>query len=44
MLDQARERTRHSNYTNVEYERFADDIVILIGAPSQNDWLLIAVD
>jgi RNA-directed DNA polymerase len=44
MLERAKERTRHGKYMNLEYARFADDIVVLINAHSQNDWLLKAVD
>src|ERR1700733_1921441 len=44
MLERAKERTRHGKYMNLEYARFADDVVILINAHPQNDWLLKAVD
>ena len=30
MLERAREVTRNGKYTNVEYARFADDLVVLI--------------
>ena len=32
MLERAREVTRNGKYTNVEYARFADDLVVLIHA------------
>jgi RNA-directed DNA polymerase len=32
MLERAKETTRYSKYTYVEYARFADDLVILIDA------------
>jgi RNA-directed DNA polymerase len=44
MRERAKERTRHGKYMNLEYARFADDVVILINAHPQNDWLLKAVD
>jgi RNA-directed DNA polymerase len=44
MLERAKERTRHGKYMNLEYARFADDVVILINAHPQNKWLLKAVD
>ena len=44
MLERAKEATRHGNYTYIEYARFADDVVILIDAYPQHDWLLKAVD
>ena len=30
MLEKAKETTRRGKYTNVEYARFADDLVILV--------------
>jgi RNA-directed DNA polymerase len=44
MLEQAKEVTRRGSYTYLEYARFADDLVILVDAYPQHDWLLKAVD
>jgi RNA-directed DNA polymerase len=44
MLERAKEVTRHGPYTYLEYARFADDLVILVDAYPQHDWLLKAVD
>jgi hypothetical protein len=44
MLERAKEVTRDGKYVNLEYARFADDVVILINAHPQNDRLLKAVD
>ena len=44
MLAKAVETTRRGKYTNVQYARFADDMVILIDAERRNDWLVKAVD
>jgi RNA-directed DNA polymerase len=44
MLERAKESTRNGTYTGVEYARYADDLVVLIGAHKQHDWLLAAVD
>jgi hypothetical protein len=43
MLERAKEVTRSGKYTYVEYARFADDLVILIDAYPQHDWLVPAV-
>jgi RNA-directed DNA polymerase len=43
MLERAQAVTRRGQYTYLEYARFADDIVILIDAYPQHDWLLRAV-
>ena len=43
MLERAKAVTRCGKYTYVEYARFADDIVILIDAYPQHDWLVGAV-
>src|SRR3984957_18190896 len=40
MLERAREVTRNGKYTNVEYARFADDLVVLINAYKRHDWLI----
>ena len=44
MLERAKEATRYSKYTGVEYARFADDLVILIDAHPRHDWLMAAVE
>ena len=44
MLERAKETTRRGKYTYIEYARFADDLVILIDAYPQNDWLMGAVE
>lgn len=43
MLERAKEVTRNGKYTNIEYARFADDLVVLIGAHKRHDWLIGAV-
>jgi RNA-directed DNA polymerase len=45
MLEKAVDTTRRGGKsTNVQYARFADDMVILINAEPRNDWLVKAVD
>ena len=44
MLEKAVHTTRRGKSTNVQYARFADDLVILIDAERRNDWLVKAVD
>jgi RNA-directed DNA polymerase len=44
MLERAKEVTRRGSYTYLEYARFADDLVILVDAYPQHDWLLKAID
>ena len=44
MLERAKEVTRRGSYTYLEDTRFADDLVILVDAYPQHDWLLKAVD
>ena len=44
MLEKAIATTRNGEYTNVQYARFADDLVILIDAHRRHDWLVKAVD
>jgi RNA-directed DNA polymerase len=44
MLELAAETTRRGPYTNVQYARFADDMVILIDGHRRNDWLMAAVE
>src|SRR5215475_2859292 len=36
--------TRRGKSTNVQYARFADDLVVLIDAERRNDWLVKAVN
>jgi RNA-directed DNA polymerase len=43
MLERAKEVTRRGKYTNMEYARFADDLVILVNAQGGHEWLLGAV-
>ena len=43
MLERAKAATRYGKYTYVEYARFADDIVILVDAYRQHDWLIGAL-
>jgi len=44
MLERAKEVTRGSEYTRVEYARYADDLVILVDWNRRYDWLLKAVN
>src|SRR6202050_789380 len=44
MLEKAVDTTRRGKSTNVQYARFADEMVILIDAHQRNDWLVKAVD
>lgn len=44
MLERAQETTRRGPYTYLEYARFADDLVILVDAHTQHDWLPKAVN
>src|SRR5499427_5309388 len=44
MLEKAIATTRREQYTNVQYARFADDMVILIDAHPRHDWLVQAVE
>jgi RNA-directed DNA polymerase len=44
MLEMAKETTRRGKYTEVEYARFADDLVILVSWHPNQDWLVKAVD
>jgi RNA-directed DNA polymerase len=44
MLEKAVDVTRRGKSTNVEYARFADDLVVLIDAERRNDWLVKAVN
>jgi RNA-directed DNA polymerase len=44
MLERAKEVTRRGPYASLEYARFAEDLVILVDAYPQHDWLLKTVD
>ena len=44
MLEKAVDTTRRGKYTNIQYARFADDMVILIDAERRRDWLVKAVN
>ena len=44
MLEKAIATTRRGQYTNVQYPRFADDLVILIDSHLRHDWLVKAVE
>jgi RNA-directed DNA polymerase len=44
MLERAQSATCVGKFTNLEYARFADDLVILINAHPRNGWVLKAVD
>jgi len=44
MLERAREVTRHSGFTVLEYARFADDLVVLVSAHPKQHWLHLAVE
>lgn len=44
MLEKAIATTRRGKYTNVQYARFADDLVILIDSHPRHDWLMRAVE
>src|SRR5215468_11441937 len=44
MLEKAIDTTRRGEYTNVQYARFADDLVILNDAHPRHDWLVKAVE
>jgi RNA-directed DNA polymerase len=40
MLEKAVETTRRGQYANVQYARFADDLVILIDSHPRHEWLI----
>jgi len=42
MLEKAKETTKQGNYTQLEYARFADDLVVLINWHPSNSWLVEA--
>ena len=44
MLEKAVDTTRRGKSTNVQYARYADDLVILIDAERRSDWLVKAID
>ena len=44
MLERAKEVTRNGRYTQVEYARYADDLVVLVNGYRRDTWLLEAVD
>src|SRR5258708_10012304 len=44
MLEKALDITRRGKSTNVQYARFADDMVILIDAERRSDWLVTAIN
>jgi RNA-directed DNA polymerase len=44
MLEKAVDTTRRGKSTNVQYARFADDMVILIDAERRSDWLVKAIE
>jgi hypothetical protein len=44
MLEAAKEVTRNGEHTQIEYARFADDLVVLIDAHQRHDWLIGAVE
>jgi len=44
MLERGIVTTRRGQYTNVQYARFADDMVILIDAHPRNDWVVRGVE
>src|SRR5215471_5667477 len=44
MLEKAKEVTRQGRWMNVEYARFADDLVVLVNAHPQQAWLRKALE
>jgi RNA-directed DNA polymerase len=44
MLEKAIATTRRGKYTNVQYARYADDLVILVDGNRRHDWLVRAVE
>src|SRR3954453_17393308 len=44
MLEKAITTTRRGQYTQVQYARFADDLVVLIDSHPRHDWLVRAVE
>lgn len=43
MLEKAKEVTATGKYTNIEYARFADDLVVLVNGHENTQWILKAV-
>ena len=44
MLEKAIATTRRGKYPNVQYARFADDLVVLLDSHPRQDWLIRAVE
>jgi RNA-directed DNA polymerase len=44
MLEKAIATTRRGQYPNIQYARFADDLVVLIDSHPRHDWLIGAVE
>jgi RNA-directed DNA polymerase len=44
MLEKAIATTRRGRYPNVQYARFADDLVVLLDSHPRQDWLIRAVE
>jgi RNA-directed DNA polymerase len=44
MLEKAMATTRRGKYPNVQYARFADDLVVLIDSHPRHEWLMGAVE
>ena len=44
MLEKAIATTRRGKYANVQYARFADDVVVLIDSHPRHEWLIRAVE
>jgi RNA-directed DNA polymerase len=44
MLEKAQQVTRTGKYTNLNYARYADDLVILVDAHPSHDWLVKAAE
>jgi RNA-directed DNA polymerase len=44
MLEKAIATTRRGKYPNVQYARFADDLVVLIDSHPRHDWLIGAIE
>jgi RNA-directed DNA polymerase len=44
MLEKAITTTRRGRYPNVQYARFADDLVVLLDSHPRQDWLIRAVE
>jgi RNA-directed DNA polymerase len=44
MLEKAIATTRRAKYPNVQYARFADDLVVLIDSHPRHEWLIWAVE